>query len=62
MTARIHTLVVHRVAVPAWVLAVVLSAVIALALATVISGPSEPVAAPSQAPPSSCLDAVVGHC
>jgi hypothetical protein len=64
MTARIHTLAVHRVAVPAWVLAAVLCAVIALALVAVINSPPEPVAAPSHATqPTSCIDApVVGHC
>jgi hypothetical protein len=63
MTARIHTIAVHRVAVPAWLLAAVLAAVLALALVAVIGGPSEPVAAPSQASSPSCIDAaVVGHC
>jgi hypothetical protein len=62
MTARFHSIAVHRYAVPAWLLAAVLAAVIALALVAVLDNPAEPVAAPTQAPPT-CIDsATVGHC
>ena len=62
MTARIHSIAVHRLAVPAWLLVAVLAAVIALALVAVLDNPAEPVAAPTQAQPS-CIDAAtVGHC
>ena len=64
MTARIHSIAVHRLAVPAWLLVAVLAAVIALALVAVLDNPAEPVAAPSQAPVApACVDSgVVGHC
>ena len=64
MTARIHSIAVHRLAVPAWLLVAVLAAVIALALVAVLDNPAEPVAAPTQAPaPPACIDSsVVGHC
>ena len=64
MTARIHSLAVHRLAVPAWLLVAVLAAVIALALVAVLADPSEPVATPTQAPVApACVDsATVGHC
>ena len=62
MTARIHSIAVHRYAVPAWLLIAVLAAVIALSLVAVLDNPSEPAAAPTQAPPT-CIDAAtVGHC
>jgi hypothetical protein len=64
MTARIHSIAVHRLAVPAWLLVAVLAAVIALALVAVLDNPTEPVAAPSQAPVApACIDSsVTGHC
>ena len=65
MTAHLHSALVHRYAVPAWLVAAVLAAVIALAVVAVLGGPAEPIAAPSQptAPASTCLDAAtVGHC
>jgi hypothetical protein len=62
MTARIHSIAVHRFAVPAWLLVAVLAAVIALALVAVLDNPAEPVAAPAPVAPA-CIDAsVVGHC
>ena len=45
MTAHIHTALVHRFAVPAWLLVAVLAAVIALTLVAVLDNPAEPVAA-----------------
>jgi len=65
MTAHLHSALFHRVAVPAWLLAAVIAAVVALALVAVLGGPAELAASPSTAPAptSSCLDAaVVGHC
>ena len=62
MTARIHSIAVHRYAVPAWLLVAVLAAVIALALVVVLDSPAEPVAAPAPVAPA-CIDsAVTGHC
>ena len=64
MTTRIHSIAVHRLAVPAWLLVAVLAAVIALALVAVLDNPAEPVAAPAQPPVVPvCIDeATVGHC
>ena len=60
MTAHLHSLAVHRFAVPAWLLVAVLAAVIALTLVAVLDNPAEPVAAPVS--PDSCIGSVVGHC
>jgi hypothetical protein len=65
MTAHLHSALFHRYAVPAWLLAAVIAAVVALALVAVLDGPAELAASPSPAPApaGSCLDAaVVGHC
>ncbi len=65
MTAHLHSALSHRFTVPAWLLAAVIAAVVALALVAVLDGPAELVASPSPAPAPtiSCLDAaVVGHC
>ncbi len=66
MTARIHSAVVHRVTVPAWLLAVVIAAAIAASLFAVLDSSSEPIPVQTQAPPiqpTSCIDSsVVGHC
>ena len=65
MTARLHSIAVHRLAVPAWLLVAVLAAVIALTLVAVLDNPAEPVAAPTTVPtaPAACIDSVaVGHC
>ena len=65
MTARLHSIAVHRLAVPAWLLVAVLAAVIALTLVAVLENPAAPVAAPTTAPtaPAACIDSVaVGHC
>jgi hypothetical protein len=63
MTAHLHSALFHRVAVPAWLLAAAIAAVVALALVAVLDGPAELAASPSPAPTGSCLDAaVVGHC
>ena len=64
MTARIHSIAVHRLAVPAWLLVAVLAVVIALALVAVLDTPAEPVAAPAPPPVApACVDsALVGHC
>ena len=65
MTARIHSAVLHRVAVPAWLLAVVIAAAIAASLFAVLDSPGQPVPVQTQAPipPTTCIDSsVVGHC
>ena len=67
MTARIHSAIVHRVAVPAWLLTVVIAAAIAASLFAVLDSPSEPVAVqtrtPAPAPTTTCVDySAVGHC
>lgn len=67
MTARIHSAALHRVAVPAWLLAVVIAAAIAASLlaAIDIAGDPAPVRAGAgyQPQPTSCIDSsVVGHC
>jgi hypothetical protein len=67
MTARIHSAVAHRVAVPAWLLTVVIAAAIAASLFAVLDSPSEPVPvqtqAPALAPTTTCIDySAVGHC
>ena len=65
MTAHIHSALLHRFAVPAWLLVAVLAAVIALSLVAVLDNPAEPVAAPAPAPisPATCIDsAAAGHC
>jgi hypothetical protein len=62
MTAHIHNAVVHRFAVPAWLLALVPAAAIAATLVAVLDSSAQPTPLPVQAPPS-CLDtSVVGHC
>ena len=43
MTARIHSAVRHRVAVPAWLLAAVIAAAIAASLFAVLDTASDPV-------------------
>ena len=65
MTAHIHTAVVHRFAVPAWLLAAVLAAVIARASSPCSTTPPSPSPRRRQAPaaPTACVDStVVGHC
>ena len=65
MTARIHSIAVHRLAVPAWLLVAVLAAVIALSLVAVLGGASEPASVQAQPTvgPGTCIDAAaVGHC
>ena len=67
MTARIHSAVLHRIAVPAWLLAAVIAAAIAASLFAVLDTAGEPALAPAgadyQPQPTSCIDSsVVGHC
>ena len=65
MTDRIHSAVLHRVAVPAWLLTVVIAAAIAASLFAVLDNPGQPVPVQTEAPiaPTSCVDSsVVGHC
>jgi len=65
MTARIQSAVLHRVAVPAWVLAAVVAAAIAASLFAVLDSPGQPVPVQTQAPipPTTCIDySAVGHC
>jgi hypothetical protein len=62
VTARIHSAVVHRIAVPAWLLAVVIAAVIAVGLVAALDSPAAPAPVHSFAP-STCVDStLVGHC
>ena len=62
MTARIHSAVLHRLVVPAWLLVVVLAVAIAATLVAVLDTPAQPAPLPAQAP-ASCLDStVVGRC
>jgi hypothetical protein len=62
MTARIHSAVLHRVAVPAWLLAVVLAAAIGASLIAALDSPATPAPVHSLAP-STCVDStLVGHC
>ena len=65
MTARIHSAVLHRVTVPAWLLAAVIAAAIAASLLAVIdiAGDPAPAGAGYQPQPTTCIDSsVVGHC
>ena len=65
MATRIQSAALHRIAVPAWLLAVVIAAAIAGALVTVIEGPAAPAPVQTQPPiaPTTCVDtSVVGHC
>jgi hypothetical protein len=67
MTARFHSAALHRVAVPAWLLAIVIAAAIAASLLAVIdiAGDPAPVRADGgyQPQPTTCIDSsVVGHC
>ena len=67
MTARIQSAVLHRLAVPAWLLALVIAAAVAASLLAVIGIADDP--APVRAgtgyepQPTTCIDSsVVGHC
>jgi hypothetical protein len=63
MTARIHSAVLHRVAVPAWLLAAVVALAIAAGAVAVLGSSADPAPLPSQVAPSTCLDStLVGHC
>jgi hypothetical protein len=65
MTARIHSAVLHRVTVPAWLLALVLAAAIAASVLAVVDTTADPVPVSDgyQPQPTSCVDStVVGHC
>jgi hypothetical protein len=67
MTARIHSAVVHRVAVPTWLLATVIAVAIAASLFAVLDTAGDPLPARAgsdyQPQPTSCVDStVVGHC
>lgn len=62
MSARIHSAVLHRFAVPAWLLAVILAAAIAVILIAALDSPATPAPVHSFAP-STCVDStLVGHC
>lgn len=69
MTARIHSAVLHRVAVPAWLLTAVIAAAIAASLFAVLDTAGDPAPARAgsspayQQLPTTCIDSsVVGHC
>jgi hypothetical protein len=64
MTSHLHSAVVRRIAVPAWLLAVVIAAVIAAGLFAALDSPATPAPAPVHTfTPSTCVDAtLVGHC
>ena len=67
MTTRIHSAVLHRIAVPAWLLAAVIAAAIAASLFAVLDTAADPVPVRAgsdyQPQPTTCVDSsVVGHC
>jgi hypothetical protein len=65
MSAPLQSAIRHRVAVPAWLIAVAVAAVIALAGIAVLAGSDDRVAAQTPAPLSSdttCVNPVAGHC
>ena len=67
MTTRIHSAVLHRIAVPAWLLAAVIAAAIAASLFAVLDTAGDPaparVGSDYQPQPTTCVDSsVVGHC
>lgn len=64
MTARVSSAVVHRVAVPAWLLTVVIAAAIAASAVAVLGAAGNPSPVRSyQQLPTTCIDSsVVGHC
>ena len=67
MTARIHSAVLHRITVPAWLLAAVIAAAIAASLFAVLDSAGDPAPARAggdyQPQPTTCVDSsVVGHC
>jgi hypothetical protein len=62
MTSHLHSAVVRRIAVPAWLLAVVIAAVIAAGLFAALDRPATP-APVHNFVPSTCVDATLaGHC
>jgi hypothetical protein len=65
MSAPLQAAIRHRVAVPAWLIAVVVTAVLALAGIAVLAGSGDHVAAQSISPLSphtTCVNPVAGHC
>jgi hypothetical protein len=64
MTSHLHSAVVRRIAVPAWLLAVVIAAVIAAGLFAALDSPATPAPPPAHNfTPSTCVDATLaGHC
>jgi hypothetical protein len=65
MTARIHSAVLHRVAVPAWLLGFVLATAIAASVFAAVDTTADPVPADTSYHqlPTTCVDSsVVGHC
>ena len=67
MSARIHTALLYRLAIPAWLVATLVAATIAVALIAVIgsgdAAPSRAASGPPPIQPTSCVDSsVVGHC
>ena len=65
MATRIHSAALQRIAVPAWLLAVVIAAAIAAGVFAVTDRPAAPAPVQTQAPipPTTCVDSsVVGHC
>jgi hypothetical protein len=67
MSARIHTALLYRLAVPAWLVATLVAATIAVALIAALGGgspaPTRAASGPPPIQPTSCIDSsVVGHC
>ena len=69
MSTRIHSAMLYRLAVPAWLLAAVIAAAIAASLFAVLDTAGDPVPVRSAASPAyqqlptTCIDnTVVGHC
>jgi hypothetical protein len=65
MSAPLQAALRHRVAVPAWLIALVIAAVVAVAGIAVLAGSGDQVGAQTNPPLSqhtSCTSSVTGHC
>jgi hypothetical protein len=65
MSAPLQAAIRHRVTVPAWLIALVVAAIIAVAGIAVLAGSDDNVAAqttPALSQHASCVSPVAGHC
>jgi|tagenome__1003787_1003787.scaffolds.fasta_scaffold20794959_2 hypothetical protein len=65
MSAPLQAAIRHRVAVPAWLIALVVAAALAVAGIAVLAGSGDNVAAQTTPPLSqhtSCTNSIAGHC